>query len=108
MKVPFVLLLIMVMAGNQQWNEETLKVNKENGYLSYVNTGSGTTNNSYWNATVVVSADGFEAENIIFENSYNQYISKKESEDVVVEWVTGGKAHVRHKWAVRQYRIRAL
>ena len=79
------------MAGNQQWNEETLKVNKENGYLSYVNTGSGTTNNSYWNATVVVSADGFEAENIIFENSYNQYISKKESEDVVVEWVTGGK-----------------
>lgn len=69
--------------NNQKWDEETLRVNKENGYLSYVNKGSGTTNGSYWNATVVVSANGFEAENIIFENSYNQYISKKESEDIV-------------------------
>lgn len=79
------------MTNNQKWDAATLAVNKENGYLSYINTGSGTTNGSYWNATVVVSADGFEAENIIFENSFNQYISKKESEDVVVEWETGGK-----------------
>ncbi len=79
------------MANNQKWDAATLAVNKENGYLSYTNTGSGTTNGSYWNATVVVSADGFKAENIIFENSFNQYISKKESEDIVVEWETGGK-----------------
>ena len=79
------------MGNNQKWNADILRVNKENGYLSYENKGSGTTNGSYWNATVVVTANGFEAENIIFENSFNQYISKKESEDVVVEWASGGK-----------------
>lgn len=79
------------MAGNQKWNAEVLAVNKENGYLSYENKGSGSTNGSYWNATVVVTADGFEAENIIFENSFNQYVSAKEADDVVVEWETGGK-----------------
>ncbi|MGN0037279.1 MAG: pectinesterase family protein [Bacteroidaceae bacterium] len=79
------------MANNQKWNAEVLAVNKENGYLSYENKGSGSTNGSYWNATVVVTADGFEAENIIFENSFNQYVSAKEADDVVVEWETGGK-----------------
>ncbi len=79
------------MGTNQKWSEDALRVNKENGYTTYSNTGSGTTNSSYWNATVVVSAKGFEASDIIFENSYNQYISKKESEDVVVEWASGGK-----------------
>lgn len=79
------------MGTNQKWNADALRVNKENGYTTYANTGSGTTNGSYWNATVVVSASGFRADNIIFENSYNQYISKKESEDVVQEWTTGGK-----------------
>lgn len=79
------------MGNDQKWNADALRVNKENGYSTYTNTGSGTTNGSYWNATVVVSAKGFEASNIIFENSYNQYISKKESEDVVIEWASGGK-----------------
>ncbi|MGC3979570.1 MAG: pectinesterase family protein [Paludibacteraceae bacterium] len=79
------------MNSNQKWSAETLKVNKENGYISYTNAGSGTTNGSYWNATVVVTASGFRADNIVFENSFNQYISKKESEDVVQEWATGGK-----------------
>jgi len=79
------------MSPDQKWNSESLRVNKENGYTNYSNTGSGTTNGSYWNATVVVTAPGFEAKNIIFENSYNQYISRKESEDVVVEWTSGGK-----------------
>jgi len=79
------------MAPNQKWNAEVLRVNKENGYTTYTNTGGASTSGSYWNATVVVSAAGFEASNIIFENSYNQYISKKESEDVVVEWAVGGK-----------------
>ena len=79
------------MGTNQKWNADALRMNKENGYTSYANTGSGTTNGSYWNATVVVTAPGFRADNIIFENSYNQYISRKESEDVVQEWTSGGK-----------------
>ncbi|MDA3853834.1 MAG: pectinesterase family protein, partial [Bacteroidales bacterium] len=79
------------MSNDQKWHEEVLAVNKENGYLSYVNKGSGTTNASYWNATLVVAAEGFVAKGIIIENSFNQYISQKESEDVVVEWETGGK-----------------
>ena len=76
--------------SNQLWNADALRVNKENGSISYENQ-SGTTNGSYWNATVVVYGSGFVAEDIIFENSYNQYISKKESEDVVVEWAVGSK-----------------
>jgi pectin methylesterase-like acyl-CoA thioesterase len=79
------------MAPNQKWSADALRVNKENGYSIYTNTGGASTSGSYWNATVVVSAPGFEAANIIFENSFNQYISKKESEDVVVEWAVGGK-----------------
>jgi pectin methylesterase-like acyl-CoA thioesterase len=79
------------MGNNQKWNAEILRVNKENGYLSYSNAGAGTTKGSYWNAGVVISANGFEAEDIIFENSFNQYISKKESEDVVVMWEVGNK-----------------
>jgi pectin methylesterase-like acyl-CoA thioesterase len=79
------------MSSDQKWHADVLKVNKENGYLSYENKGSGTTNGSYWNATVVVTANGFEANDIIFENSFNQYISKKESEDVVVMWSAGSK-----------------
>ena len=77
------------MEDDQKWNADALRVNKENGKISYENKGAGTTNGSYWNATVVVYADGFEAESIIFENSFNQYISKKESEDILVAWDAG-------------------
>ncbi|MDR6969400.1 exo-poly-alpha-galacturonosidase [Flavobacterium arsenatis] len=77
------------MASNQKWNQETLSVNLENGNFSYQNAGAGTTNGSFWNATVVVNANGFEADDIIFENSFNQYISTKESQDVVVAWSSG-------------------
>jgi pectin methylesterase-like acyl-CoA thioesterase len=79
------------MGSNQKWSADALRVNKENGSTPYTNTGAASTNGSYWNATVVVTAPGFEANNIIFENSFNQYISKKESEDVVKEWASGGK-----------------
>lgn len=77
------------MNSDQKWNQDVLTVNTQNGYPSYQNVGAGTTNGSYWNATVVVGADGFEAEHIIFENSFNQYISNKESQDTVVMWTTG-------------------
>ncbi len=34
-----------------------------------------------WNATVLVTAKDFKAENIIFENSFNQYVSPAEMKD---------------------------
>ena len=68
---------------DNKWNADVLAVNKANGYQNYNNV-SGTTNASYWNATIVVIANGFEAEDLIIENSFNQYISLKESQDVVV------------------------
>lgn len=66
------------MDENGRWSERVLKVSTENGYETYKNT------NQMWNATVVVNADGFRAEGIIFENSFNQYISDKEANDTVV------------------------
>ena len=77
------------MGNDQKWHQDVLDVNVSNGYASYQNVGAGTTNGSYWNATVVVKANGFVAQNIIFENSFNQYISAKEAQDVVVAWQTG-------------------
>ena len=72
------------MGSDCKWDAEILEVNKSNGSYSFKNPGSGSTSGSYWNATVVVYADGFQAEGIIFENSFNQYISEKEANDVVV------------------------
>lgn len=72
------------MGTDCKYDAELLEINKSNGYLGFKNPGTGTTSGSYWNATVVVYADGFEADGIIFENSFNQYISKKEANDIVV------------------------
>jgi len=69
---------------DNKWNAAALEVNLANGYTNYVNkegTGGGS---SYWNATVVVKSEGFIAKDLILENSFNQYISLKESQDVVV------------------------
>lgn len=38
-----------------------------------------------WNASVLVTAPGFYAENIIFENSFNLYVSPRESQDTLVD-----------------------
>ncbi len=68
---------------NNKWSAEALAVNTANGYTEYINqegTGGGS---SYWNATIVVKAIDFTMEDIIIENSFNQYISSKESQDVV-------------------------
>ena len=68
---------------DNKWHEDVLAVNKANGYTTYENkegTGGGS---SYWNATVVVKSTGMVVEDIILENSFNQYISLKESQDVV-------------------------
>lgn len=73
------------MNNDCKFDAEVLAVNKENGYESFTNPGAGTTAGSYWNATVVVSANGFEAKDIIFENSFNQYASAASVEDVIVK-----------------------
>ena len=38
-----------------------------------------------WNASVLVTAPDFRAENIIFENSFNLYVSEKEAQDSLVD-----------------------
>ncbi|WP_034444086.1 pectinesterase family protein [Butyrivibrio sp. AE2032] len=70
------------MGSDYKYDAEVLAANKANGYASVANPGSGT--GTYWNASVVVNASGFEAKNIIFENSFNQYQSQKAAEDVIV------------------------
>lgn len=72
------------MNENCKYDEDVLAINKANGSASFTNPGSGTTAGSYWNATVCINADGFNAEGIIFENSFNQYVSKKAANDVIV------------------------
>ena len=71
------------MGPDCKYDKDLLAVNKANGYASFKNPGSGTTNGSYWNATVVITADKVTADGIIFENSFNQYVSAKSVEDVI-------------------------
>jgi len=71
------------MGSDYKFDAETLAINKANGYLTTANPGSGT--GTYWNASVVIAADGFCAEGIIFENSFNQYISKAAANDIIVK-----------------------
>lgn len=71
------------MGSDYKWNADVLAANKANGYVSTNNPGSGT--GTFWNATVEVQASGFQADNIIFENSFNQYVSQKASEDTIVK-----------------------
>ncbi|MCH5249861.1 MAG: InlB B-repeat-containing protein, partial [Lachnospiraceae bacterium] len=73
------------MDSNCKWNAEVLKVSQENEKPTFVNPGSGTTSGSYWNATVSINASNITAEGIIFENSFNQYVSKKAAEDTIVK-----------------------
>lgn len=72
------------MGNDSKFDAALLEANKSNGYPSYINTGSGTTNGSYWNATVVVTADNVSADGIIFENSFNQYVSAASVNDIIV------------------------
>lgn len=71
------------MGSDYKWNADVLAANKANGYESTNNPGSGT--GTFWNATVEVQASGFQADNIIFENSFNQYVSEKAAADKIVK-----------------------
>ncbi|MBD5443990.1 MAG: hypothetical protein HDR29_00380, partial [Lachnospiraceae bacterium] len=73
------------MGSDCKWDAEILATNKANGYPAFKNPGTGTTSGSYWNATVVINASNVSAQGIIFENSFNQYISKKAAEDIIVK-----------------------
>lgn len=70
------------MGSDYCYSEEVLAANKENGYFTTKNAGGTAAN--YWNSTVVVKGSDFHAKGIIFENSFNQYVSEKEANDVVV------------------------
>ena len=73
------------MGANSKFNAEQFAVNKENGYVSHPNSaGGGSNNECWWNATTVIAATGFQAEDIIFENSFNQYVSAAAAADVIV------------------------
>lgn len=72
------------MGSDCKYSDEILAVNKENGYPSFVNPGAGSTSGSYWNSTVVIKANNVSAYGIIFENSFNQYVSAKAANDVIV------------------------
>lgn len=71
------------MGSDYKWNADVLETNKKNGYASTENPGAGSA--TFWNATVEVQADGFQANNIIFENSFNQYVSAKAAADTIVK-----------------------
>ncbi len=72
------------MGRDCKYDERLLWVNSHNGYSTYVNPGSGVTDGSYWNATVVVAADNVEFKDIILENSFNQYMSEMATKDIIV------------------------
>ncbi|MBQ4601218.1 MAG: hypothetical protein IJB17_06280, partial [Oscillospiraceae bacterium] len=70
------------MGSDYMYDAKVLASNKSKGSASVTNPGSGSA--THWNATVIVSGDGFIAEDIIFENSFNQYVSAKAANDVIV------------------------
>lgn len=71
------------MASDYAYNADTLAANMAAGKPSKFNYGGSRARN--WNATVYVDAPGFSAQGIIFENSFNQYISLRESQDSLVD-----------------------
>lgn len=64
------------------WDARYQQVGIENYAPTVENPGNGGTA-SMWNATVRVEAANFRADNIIFENSFNQYVSAKEAADLL-------------------------
>ena len=70
------------MNKSNVYDPRTLRANKKHKMASNVNKGGCLS--TYWNAVTLVTGRNFVAEDIIFENSFNQYISRKELTDVVV------------------------
>ena len=71
------------MDSNYRYSDSVLASNKSKGSASTTNPGAGSS--THWNATVVIAGNNFIAEDIIFENSFNQYISQKSKNDTIVK-----------------------
>ncbi|MBQ6890618.1 MAG: hypothetical protein IJN53_06370, partial [Oscillospiraceae bacterium] len=71
------------MDSNYRYSASVLSSNKSKGSASTTNPGAGSA--THWNATVVIAGDNFIAEDIIFENSFNQYVSAKAAADTIVK-----------------------
>ncbi len=69
------------MTENFTQSERALRVNKENKALAVKNPGG---REVYYNAAVIISAEDVTLENLIIENSFNRYISRLESRDMIV------------------------
>lgn len=70
------------MNSAQVYDPRTLRASKRHRQVSCANKGGSEQN--YWNAVTLVRAKGFQAEDIIFESSFNQYVSHKELTDIVL------------------------
>ena len=79
------------MNSQQRYDARTLAKNEKKQRLSTKNLGGSVMN--YWNAVTIVKGKNFKAENIIFENSFNQYISHKEATDSVIPQTTKPQRH---------------
>lgn len=71
--------------GGVDCDEEAVRITWYYGhgyqYRSMDTINFGGSRSRLWNASVLVTAPDFYAENIIFENSFNLYVSEKEAED---------------------------
>ena len=71
--------------GGVDCDEEAVRITWYRGhgyqYRSLDTINFGGSRSRRWNASVLVTAPDFYAENIIFENSFNLYVSEKEAED---------------------------
>ena len=71
--------------GGVNCDDEAVRITWYRGhgyqYRSMDTINFGGSRSRRWNASVLVTAPDFYAENIIFENSFNLYVSEKEAED---------------------------
>ena len=76
--------------GGVECDENAVRITWYYGHgFQYKSMGSrvnyGGSRERRWNASVLVTAPDFTAENIIFENSFNLYVSEKEAADSLVD-----------------------
>lgn len=69
------------MNSQNVYDPRTLRANRRHHQPSQQNKGGSVS--TYWNAVTLVTGQNFVAEHIIFENSFNQYVSRRESQDIL-------------------------
>ena len=105
--------------GGVNCDDEAVRITWYRGhgyqYRSMDTINFGGSRSRRWNASVLVTAPDFYAENIIFENSFNLYVSEKEAEDslYIIPEYTAHEMPIRPKEvgstvvATKAYRERA-